>query len=138
MSACEPLHVRSVRPLLHQLPDEQLIDTLMDMSGETLASEFARELMLVNLKVIRSDLTLSETYYFSPLPTLDEDIAVYGGTRDSAVRQSTLAQWKHLSNGSTIFRDFEEGHFYMLERMAEFIAQLGQDILSVVEEPRPN
>ncbi|WP_193751759.1 thioesterase II family protein [Sphingomonas sanguinis] len=110
----------------------------MDMSGETLASEFARELMLVNLKVIRSDLTLSETYYFSPLPTLDEDIAVYGGTRDSAVRQSTLAQWKHLSNGSTIFRDFEGGHFYMLERMAEFIAQLGQDILSVVEEPRPN
>ncbi|TGX48670.1 thioesterase [Sphingomonas gei] len=134
VSACEPPHIERSRPLLHKLPDDELVDTLIGMSGETFVSELAKDLMLINLKVIRSDLTLGETHRFSPLPTLGGDLAVYGGTRDNVVRHSTLAQWKDLSSGSLKLRDFEGGHFYMQDLSDEFVVQLSHDVLSAVEE----
>lgn len=133
VSACEPLHVERALPMLHRLPDDALVEVLMTMSEETPTSGSAKDLILGNLSVIRSDLALGEMHRFIPFPPLDQNLAVYGGAYDNAVRSETLDLWKRLSTGTTSFRNFEGGHFYMLQYPAEFLEQLSADIIAAVE-----
>jgi len=133
VSACEPLHLPRALPLFHGLPDDELTDLLMFMSDETSTTGLERELLLVNLNVIRSDLSIGETHRFTPYPPPCLDLAVYGGTKDPVVRLSTLTHWRLLSTGSTTFKEFDGGHFYMLQRAEEFLDQLVQDVLKAVQ-----
>lgn len=132
VSACEPLHVERVLPILHRLPDDELVETLMTMSEESLTGGSSKDLILGNLNVIRSDLTLAEMHRFIPFPPLSQDLAVYAGTQDSTVRYDTLPRWERLSTGTTSFRSFEGGHFYMLQHAAEFLAQLSETVTAAM------
>ena len=134
VSACEPLHVESTMPLLHKLPDDELVDILMTMDSEASLGELTKELLLINLKTIRADLTLGETHRFTPFSPPHQRLVVYNGTGDSLVRPDILSRWGELSSGTTTFRNFDGGHFYMLRRSAEFIAALSEDIFGAVQD----
>lgn len=130
VSACEPLHVKRVLPLLHVLPDNELVAELMALSGETSAGDLAKDLISINLPVIRSDLTMGETHRFIPYSLPRQEVAVYAGTQDKVVRLETLKHWRLLCGGVETFRNFDGGHFYMLEQRPTFIAKLSEDIFA--------
>jgi surfactin synthase thioesterase subunit len=133
VSACDPPHVERVLPLLCRLPDDQLVNALLELNGGTSMGEVERELLLVNLKLIRSDLTLGETHRFTLPPVSNQNLAVYAGRQDTVVRHDTLPRWQELSSVPVTFSSFEGGHFYMLQSSAEFLARLTHDIFEAVE-----
>lgn len=137
VSACEPLHVERVLPLLHRLTDDELVDILTTLNAGTSSAGLAKELLLINLKMIRSDLTLGETHRFTPLPRPDQNLAVYAGSQDTLVRHDTLGRWQDLSSAPTAFSTFDGGHFYMLQRPMEFLARLTQDIFEALNDDMP-
>ena len=128
VSACEPLHVERAMPRIHHLPNGELIDKLIDMNGSVLNSELIKDLISANLRIIRSDLAISENYIFSKYPIMSQDIVAYGAYRDSVVRCHVLDKWADLTTGTVGVRLFDGGHFYLTENSLEFISQLSRDI----------
>lgn len=131
VSASEPPHVERMLPLFHRLPEGELVGMLVEMGGGgAVSAELAQELIWANLNVIRTDLRMGEMHRFIPTFKPNQNLTVYSGSQDAMVRRDVLDQWRRLFGGTTNFREFEGGHFYMHERQIEFLEKLRKDIMA--------
>jgi surfactin synthase thioesterase subunit len=132
VSSCAPPHLPSDLPLLHRLPDAELVQAIMSMEGMAAAGGNAEELLHLRLPVMRSDLAACELHRFLPVPRLDRNIAIYCGVGDSMIPHQRLPEWGKLTSGTSIVHCFGGGHFYMMEHPSDFVARLGEDVLGVL------
>lgn len=65
------------------------------------------------LPVLRSDLSLVETYRYQPMTPLESPILVYAGEDDPHTLPDELDAWRNETRGVTIVRTFPGGHFYL-------------------------
>ena len=110
-----PTRHRVVRPVVHQLPDDELISEVQRRHGgihaEVLADAGLRALIVGYL---RADYQVLETYRWRPGPPLPVPVTAFAG-RDGDVRSDDLAAWQqHTTEPMTVQR-FPGGHFYLRE-----------------------
>ncbi|MGW1373908.1 thioesterase II family protein [Streptomyces sp. NPDC002446] len=115
----------------HRATDEELWSTLRELGGiEPDVAEDAelRELML---PVLRSDITLNETYRPAPHPEpLTCRVRGYYHTEDPLVDGARLGAWASVGTGPFSVRSWPGGHFRLLSDSAELTA----DIVAVLTE----
>lgn len=122
-----PQSGRDERPMLHLLPDKELLGKLMTESYTSTDLKAAlqdNELSTLFLPQIRSDLTVEETYQFSH----DEDrlncpIVAFGGADDIDVPLSELKLWGAHTSESFRYHVLPGSHHF-LYRPAASMAQL--------------
>jgi medium-chain acyl-[acyl-carrier-protein] hydrolase len=98
---------------LHDLPDSVLINTLYRLGGTPRAILQHTELMQILLPILRADLTLCETYIYTPEAPLDCPIAAFGGEYDSMVSKQELQAWSDQTGGSFTLYMLPGDHFFL-------------------------
>lgn len=98
---------------LHDLPDPALIDALSRLGGTPQAILQHTELMNVMLPILRADLTLCETYVYTPEPPLDCPIVVFGGEQDSMVSVQELQEWRNQTRSACTLHILPGDHFFL-------------------------
>ena len=101
--------------------DEELLAQLTQLGT-------GRELLESMLPVLRADTRLYRNYRFEPGPPLAVPIAAYGGTSDPNVSRVELADWRELTVGRFVQREFPGGHFYLGEDPEGVLLCIAQDL----------
>lgn len=105
-------HLPPEGPVLHELPDDELLAVIAQMEGtapEVLAQPL---LMQFLLPLLRADLTVWETYVPHWDSLLPVPITAMGGRRDAGVSLDRLSAWGSLTSAEFHVAVFDGGHFY--------------------------
>lgn len=100
------------REELSALPTAALTEHLRAMGGTPPAVLANPELLELVLPAIRADFALCERYQPRPGPPLTVPITALGGDRDERVAPTTLAAWRHQTEGPFAHHIVEGGHFF--------------------------
>jgi len=100
---------------LHRQEDEAMLRALEAKYGgdanEVLADDEMRE---VFLPIVRSDLTVVETYKFVPGEKLKSKVRAFAGVDDQSVSDEGLMAWGEVTGGGFSAKRFAGDHFYHL------------------------
>ena len=115
-------------PLLHALPDDELLAGLRELGGipEQLLGE--PELLRLLLPLLRADAAVHETYVYRDEPPLEVPITGYAGTDDPRAPPASVDEWRRHTAGAFTRRDLPGGHFYLFTDRPRVLATLGRDL----------
>jgi medium-chain acyl-[acyl-carrier-protein] hydrolase len=100
-------------PPIHQLPDAAFIKELQRLNGIPEKVLQDAELMRLVMPTLRADLTLCETFEYSPDEPLRCPITAYGGQQDKKAPRELLAGWSAQTSSAFTLRAFPGDHFYL-------------------------
>ena len=126
VSAQSAPHVPSPRPPIYDLPEDEFLAAIANFGGTPPAVLADRELLALVVSTLRADLTVTDTYRFTPEPALESPIAMFGGRDDPLVPEEELVAWREHSTRPDGVHLFDGGHFYVHERRDRFLAELAE------------
>ncbi len=117
--------IPSLHRPIHALPDPEFIGELRRRYGG-LPEAVLRdpELLELFLPVLRADLTLVETYTYTPEPPLACPISAFGGAEDPASGPAGLAAWQAQTTATFSMRLFPGGHFFVQTARTAVLAEI--------------
>jgi surfactin synthase thioesterase subunit len=113
LSASRAAHLPNRWPLLHNLPDEQLVENLLRLGGTARELLENTETLAVILPLMRADFAVCETYTYTPEPPLDVSISIFGGKEDQTVNWQELDAWQKHTCGVFLHHMFPGNHFFL-------------------------
>ena len=135
-SARRAPHLADPRSPLHALPDDDLVAQLTQRyNGMPRAVLESAELLRMFVPVIRADLTLTETYVYTPEEPLVSPISAFGGLEDGAVSRDDLAAWGDLTGSSFTLRMLPGGHFFLQTLRPRLLSAIVADLSQSLAEP---
>ena len=119
-------------PPSYNLPDREFVQRLKEMNG-TPAEVFANpELLQIVLPLMRADLSICQTYVYSPEPPLDISVTAYGGLDDEDVSRKYLELWLLQTNGPFRLRMLPGDHFFLSKARQHLFEVLNHDLERLV------
>lgn len=116
-------------PPLSQLDDDRFVEALDRRYGGIPAEVRAdRELMALLLPGLRGDIAALESHVLQAEPRLDCPLTVLGGSADPRAPINQLDAWRTATTGAFRIRIFDGGHFYIVPRRAELLAEVSHAI----------
>lgn len=115
ISGARAPHVPDPDPPMHELPEDSLLEELKRLGGIPEEIFNQPEFLSLLLPVLRSDLSVCETYEYEDESPLDCPISVYGGEADAKVRPEHLGLWKTQTKQDFRVRIFPGNHFFFLK-----------------------
>lgn len=122
------------RPIIHDLPDAELLECLKELGGtpeDLLTDAHSMRLFMPGL---RADFQLNETYAYRPEAPLDIPVTVFGGRSDPYVDAAGLSAWASQTSVPLTLRMFDGGHFFLHSAREEFLGELSR-VLRRVTDP---
>jgi len=101
--------------------DDELLAQLSRLGSD-------RESLEMALPLLRADTRLYRNYRFEPGPPLAIPIAAYRGVRDPNLSRQDLADWKALTRGHFVQREFSGGHFYLQSDLVRVLRAVAEDL----------
>ncbi|MGC5053375.1 thioesterase II family protein [Micromonospora sp. DT48] len=115
----------------HRLGDDELWSSVVRLGGIEPEIADQPELRDLLLPVLRSDITLHETYRPAPEATpLECPVRGYYNTEDPLVDADQVATWAAVNDGEFSMRALPGGHFRLLSHPDEMVA----DIMAALTE----
>ncbi|NES82453.1 MAG: thioesterase [Moorea sp. SIO2B7] len=102
--------------LLHKQSDVVLIEKLRKYGGTPEIVLQSTEMMNLFLPIFRADLTLNETYIYSPESPLDCPMTVFGATEDTVATREQLEQWVEHTCNTFDLQMFPGSHMFFKDR----------------------
>ena len=121
VSACRPPSMWGTTERLHELPESEMIDRLVDRYGRQTTSDDEIEMMRYMAKTIRADLKMMETYRHVDEPPLESPVLALGGVDDPMVTRANLQAWRGMTNSTFGLKLFPGGHFYFRSQEQVFV-----------------
>ena len=112
ISGCDAPQWHSLKPI-YDLPEPELIEELRHMNGTPQEVLDHAELMELMLPIIRDDLSVCQTYAYSPEPPLSCDITAFGGRQDPGVSEAAVNGWREQTTGNFAMQMIEGDHFFI-------------------------
>ena len=107
--------------LMSSQDDQSLISALTDMGGLPKELLQHRELLDIFLPIIRSDLSLNETYHSPCDDQVNMPIIAFNALEDPMTEPEKLNSWRHFTSTSYRQYNISGNHFYFQQHFAEFI-----------------
>jgi medium-chain acyl-[acyl-carrier-protein] hydrolase len=126
VSAERAPHVPLTRPPIYHLPEDEFLAAIERFGGTPPAVLAEPELLALIVDTLRADLSITDTYEFTPEPALECPIAIFGGRDDTLVPEAALAGWREHTTRPEGPRLVEGGHFFVHEHRDEFLAELAE------------
>lgn len=126
IAAAQPApHLPPREPLLHEMDDEQLLETINQRGGLPEAVARHTELVEFLLSVLRSDFTLWERYEYVKRDPLPFPVTSIRGKQDDVMGPEATAPWsEHTTAGHTDL-EIDGGHYFINE-----LSERGASILA--------
>jgi medium-chain acyl-[acyl-carrier-protein] hydrolase len=127
--------VRTDRPLLTGLPDDDFLAEVERMGGMPQEVLDEPDLLSLILPVLRADFELVETYEPLPGGRLGCPVSAYLGTADPLAQQAEVSAWREETTGPFTFRLFPGDHFYLRGYRTDVLRAVRQDMRGPVTTP---
>ncbi|BAZ20930.1 putative thioesterase [Kalymmatonema gypsitolerans NIES-4073] len=121
-------------PPIHALDEPEFIEDLRRLNGTPKAVLENAELMQLLIPILRADFAVLETYVYSPAPTLNVPITVFGGLQDSEVSSSELQAWQEQTNAAFSRQMFSGDHFFVHSAQSLLLQSLSQELDRITSE----
>lgn len=117
-------HLPNRNQLIFDLPDDVFIEKIQEYEG--LSEEVLQnaEIMELIIPTFRADMAAIDNYKYTKREPLNIPIIAFGGGGDKKVNLTELASWKLHSRSSFNYHMFDGGHFYLDQKIKEFLKQL--------------
>jgi medium-chain acyl-[acyl-carrier-protein] hydrolase len=116
-------------PPIHHLSDDAFLKALSARyEGLQQAVLENAELMALCLPVLRADLTVLDTYAYTPDDPLDCPISAFGGLRDRVITRQDVEAWRGHTRGAFTIRMFPGGHFFLHDDRLLLLQAISQDL----------
>ena len=116
-------------PALAHLPDPEFIAALRvryNNIPDIVAND--PDLLAIYVPLLRADVTLLDTYVYTPDRALDCPIIALGGADDARVPRASLEAWQEHSTQSGLVQQFPGGHFYLQSGRPALLNVLAQEL----------
>lgn len=139
VSAHVPAHLMELKPLrthVARMSDVDLRDYLAangGLGGEQFDDE---DLLSILLALLRADLTVCESYRWTPRPPLDVPITALGGKTDPNAPERLLTRWSELTVAGFRCRLMPGGHQYLYDDPAAAAGAVAETLLDPPEPAR--
>lgn len=111
VSGCSAPNLPTVPSLTSTLSDDRLLQELHKLNGTPLSVLQSSEMMRYFLPVIRSDLSLSESYVYDAGPKVECPITAFAGKGDTEVTPQGLDAWRFQTTSRFAMSWLDCGHF---------------------------
>jgi surfactin synthase thioesterase subunit len=111
-----PAHLIELKPVrtnVSRMSDGDLRGYLAEQGGTGPDVLDNPELMAILLPLLRADLTVCESYRWTPRPPLPMPVTALGGDADPNVAPELLVRWSELTIGGFGMRILPGGHHYL-------------------------
>jgi len=132
VSGCDAPQCNRPKPI-YDLPEPELLEELRGMNGTPQEVLDHAELMELMLPIIRDDLSVCQTYEYSPEPPLSCDITAFGGLQDPGVSEAAVNAWREQTTGTFAMKMIEGDHFFIhnaIPQVLKMISTRSQAALS--------
>ncbi|HEU4507244.1 MAG TPA: alpha/beta fold hydrolase [Pyrinomonadaceae bacterium] len=129
-------HIISDDPLLHPLPEAELLDELRQLNGTPKEVLEHPELMQMMLPLLRADFSVAETYVCKPEPPLNIPMTVFGGLSDKDVGREDLEAWREYTTAPFKLRMLAGDHFFLNTSQAILLRLLATELAGLVAHNR--
>jgi len=117
---------------IHVLPESDLLAELRRLNGIPVKVFDDPELMQIMLPILRADLSVYETYVYSPEPPLACPIAAFGGMQDHRVSRGDLEAWSEQTSVSFSLQMYPGDHFFWQTTQPRLLERLSRELSGVV------
>jgi medium-chain acyl-[acyl-carrier-protein] hydrolase len=117
-------HLPLQRPPIYDLPEDEFLAAIERFGGTSPAVLGDPELLGLVVSTLRADLSVTDTYEFTPEPALECPIAMFGGRDDALVPEEALAAWREHTTRPERLLLLDGGHFFVHEQRDRFLAEL--------------
>jgi medium-chain acyl-[acyl-carrier-protein] hydrolase len=117
--------------VLHDLPEQALVDRILDLGGIAPALLTSPKWRDHYLPTIRADLCLSDIYTYRDEPALDCPLHAFLGVADNLVFRDDWEAWSEIASGEFSRSLLPGGHFFSKAGQAELIARI-KDLLTAI------
>jgi len=125
-------HQPDPNPPIHQLPNNEFIQTLKDLNGMTGEFFENQELMEMLIPVLRADFEICDFYQYHDDAPFNFPISAYGGLMDPYVHKSDLNAWQKHTTGEFTVRMFPGDHFYLNSSRLYLLQMIARDSISLI------
>ena len=120
-------------PPTYDLPDPEFIESLRKLNGTPREVLENQELIQIILPILRADITLCQTYTYSPGPALDCPITVYSGLEDQEVDREGLEAWRKQTNSSFSLYQLPGDHFFLRTSQTLLLNLLSRELRALTD-----
>ena len=115
-------------PPTYHLPETEFVDSLRRFNGTPELVFQNAELMQLMLPALRADMTISETYSYTPEDPLDCAISAFCGMQDSEASYDSMLAWREQTRGAFRIRLLPGDHFFLRSHQNLLLQAISQDI----------
>jgi medium-chain acyl-[acyl-carrier-protein] hydrolase len=134
LAASRAAHLPNLKPWLHELPREQLIQNLKRLGGTAGELLENTEVLDVLLPLFRADFALCETYTYLPKPPLKASISIFGGKDDTTVSLQEVSAWQEQTQGVCMRHHFAGQHFFLHTEEEQILAVVEQTLQWILQQ----
>ncbi|MCH5586166.1 alpha/beta fold hydrolase [Shimazuella sp. AN120528] len=106
---------------IHDLPDEEFLNGIIEMNGLPEELVENRDYLSVFLPALRADFTMCETYEYLPDQKLKSAIVALGGKEDPEAGEEHLKAWKEQTASDFSLHMLDGDHFYIHQKETEIV-----------------
>ncbi|MFI9833539.1 thioesterase II family protein [Streptomyces sp. NPDC051913] len=118
----------SWRPAASVLDDEALLRRLNEIAGPSASALRDRDVLLWLAPAMRADFAACEGYRYRRQSPLSVPTRLLTARDDAEVRVDEVAAWRRHCAAAAPVRVFEGGHLYLLDRRAEVLALIADEL----------
>ena len=116
-----PPQLLDLKPPIHRLPDAKFIEKIKGYNGTPDKVLQDTELMQQFLPVLRADMAILETYFYSNETPVNCPITAFGGLADPEVSRANLAAWEKQTEADFAIQMFAGDHFFLNSARQELL-----------------
>ena len=113
LSGSTPPHIKYGEEMLHLLPDNEFLMSLVELGGMNEEVMNNRELIKLYLPVIRSDYRIYELYEPKERDPLHVDFTVLTGSEDVISNETGMTEWNKYTDRGVEIKKIEGNHFFI-------------------------
>jgi medium-chain acyl-[acyl-carrier-protein] hydrolase len=132
VAACPAPQVQWPHPWMHRLDTPHFLQEMQKRYGgipqQVIEDE---ELTALLVPMLRADVTMIETYSYTPEAPLDCGVTVFGGLKDPMVEESSLSSWRAQTRGGFRLQMASGDHFFPHVAQTRLPESIAAELLEV-------
>ena len=131
--SCAPqLRAATITPIYH-LSEPEFVAELRRYGGTPETVFQNKELMELFLPLLRADMTLNDTYRYSPQPRFRCAINAFGGQRDCQTSEYQISGWEQQTNSNFKLKMYPGNHFFLNEEHPSMLKIIADELADHIQ-----
>jgi medium-chain acyl-[acyl-carrier-protein] hydrolase len=129
VSGSSPPHQPYPHHIIHNLPEDELLEELRQLGGTPPEILQHKELMALLLPALRADFAVRETYVYQEGAPLSCPITAFGGLSDPWYSRESLEDWRTHTTSAFSSHMLPGDHFFLTESQSAILEVISRRLV---------